>query len=144
MAEYADTGVVDEDINPSDPFGDAHRTPSDRAFVADIELDDHKVSRKHAEIGLYGPEAYVLRDLRGPDGELFAAEDADAGLIDALFRPVDVGHGHHDDFQSPLHFRLRWLPLPALGPMSIIGVGASPVNPRRMPDKLVRAAILVR
>ena len=30
---------------------------------ADIALEDKKVSRKHAEIGLYGPDAYVLRDL---------------------------------------------------------------------------------
>jgi hypothetical protein len=30
---------------------------------ADIVLNDPQVSRKHAEIGLYGPEAYVLRDL---------------------------------------------------------------------------------
>ena len=35
---------------------------------ADIELDDHKVSRKHAEIGLYGPEAYMLRDLASTNG----------------------------------------------------------------------------
>lgn len=35
---------------------------------ADIELEDHKVSRKHAEIGLYGPEAYVLRDLASTNG----------------------------------------------------------------------------
>ncbi|NIM63583.1 MAG: FHA domain-containing protein, partial [Acidobacteria bacterium] len=27
---------------------------------ADIVLDDAKVSRKHAEIGLYGPGAYML------------------------------------------------------------------------------------
>ena len=35
---------------------------------ADIDLDDPKVSRKHAEIGLYGPEAYVLRDLASTNG----------------------------------------------------------------------------
>ena len=35
---------------------------------ADIELDDIKVSRKHAEIGLYGPGAYVLRDLASTNG----------------------------------------------------------------------------
>lgn len=35
---------------------------------ADIEIDDDKVSRKHAEIGLYGPEAYVLRDLASTNG----------------------------------------------------------------------------
>jgi pSer/pThr/pTyr-binding forkhead associated (FHA) protein len=35
---------------------------------ADIPLDDPKVSRKHAEIGLYGPGAYVLRDLASTNG----------------------------------------------------------------------------
>jgi len=35
---------------------------------ADICLDDEKVSRKHAELGLYGPEAYVLRDLASTNG----------------------------------------------------------------------------
>lgn len=35
---------------------------------ADIVIDDEKVSRKHAEIGLYGPEAYVLRDLASTNG----------------------------------------------------------------------------
>lgn len=35
---------------------------------ADIVLDDEKVSRKHAEVGLYGPEAYVLRDLASTNG----------------------------------------------------------------------------
>ena len=35
---------------------------------ADIELDDPKVSRKHAELGLYGPGAYVLRDLASSNG----------------------------------------------------------------------------
>jgi len=35
---------------------------------ADIELDDTKVSRKHAEIGLYGPEAWVIRDLASTNG----------------------------------------------------------------------------
>lgn len=37
---------------------------------ADIVLDDEKVSRKHAEIGLYGPGAYVLRDLASTNGTL--------------------------------------------------------------------------
>ena len=37
---------------------------------ADIALDDPKVSRKHAEIGLYGPGAYVLRDLASTNGTL--------------------------------------------------------------------------
>ncbi len=35
---------------------------------ADIHIDDDKVSRKHAEIGLYGPGAYVLRDLASTNG----------------------------------------------------------------------------
>ena len=35
---------------------------------ADLVLDDEKVSRKHAEIGLYGPGAYVLRDLASTNG----------------------------------------------------------------------------
>ena len=35
---------------------------------ADIVIYDEKVSRKHAEIGLYGPEAYVLRDLASTNG----------------------------------------------------------------------------
>ena len=37
---------------------------------ADIVLQDEKVSRKHAEIGLYGPGAYVLRDLASTNGTL--------------------------------------------------------------------------
>lgn len=35
---------------------------------ADVEIDDPKVSRKHAELGLYGPGAYVLRDLASSNG----------------------------------------------------------------------------
>lgn len=35
---------------------------------ADIILDDEKVSRKHAELGLYGPEAWVIRDLASTNG----------------------------------------------------------------------------
>ena len=35
---------------------------------ADIALDDEKVSRKHAEIGLYGPGAYIVRDLASTNG----------------------------------------------------------------------------
>jgi len=35
---------------------------------ADIPLDDEKVSRKHAEIGLYGPGAYIVRDLASTNG----------------------------------------------------------------------------
>ena len=37
---------------------------------ADIPLQDAKVSRKHAEIGLYGPGAYMLRDLASTNGTL--------------------------------------------------------------------------
>jgi pSer/pThr/pTyr-binding forkhead associated (FHA) protein len=37
---------------------------------ADIALEDGKVSRKHAEIGLYGPGAYMLRDLASTNGTL--------------------------------------------------------------------------
>lgn len=35
---------------------------------SDVALIDPKVSRKHAEIGLYGPEAIVLRDLASTNG----------------------------------------------------------------------------
>lgn len=35
---------------------------------ADIVLEDEKVSRKHAEIGLYGPDALVVRDLASTNG----------------------------------------------------------------------------
>ncbi len=35
---------------------------------ADIVLDGAKVSRKHAELGLYGPDAFVLRDLASTNG----------------------------------------------------------------------------
>jgi pSer/pThr/pTyr-binding forkhead associated (FHA) protein len=35
---------------------------------ADIVLEDEKVSRKHAEIGLYGPGAFTLRDLASTNG----------------------------------------------------------------------------
>ena len=35
---------------------------------ADIALADPKVSRKHAELGLYGPGAWVLRDLASTNG----------------------------------------------------------------------------
>ena len=35
---------------------------------ADIPLQDDKVSRKHAEIGLYGPGGLVLRDLASTNG----------------------------------------------------------------------------
>lgn len=35
---------------------------------ADIVLDDDKVSRRHAELGLYGPDAYVIRDLASTNG----------------------------------------------------------------------------
>lgn len=35
---------------------------------ADIAIDDTKVSRKHAELGLYGPDCWVLRDLHSTNG----------------------------------------------------------------------------
>jgi len=35
---------------------------------ADIVVPDDKVSRKHAEIGLYGPGALVIRDLASTNG----------------------------------------------------------------------------
>ena len=35
---------------------------------ADIVLQDEKISRKHAELGLYGPDAYILRDLASTNG----------------------------------------------------------------------------
>ena len=35
---------------------------------ADIDLEDTKASRKHAEIGLYGPGALILRDLASTNG----------------------------------------------------------------------------
>lgn len=35
---------------------------------ADIALNDPKVSRKHAEVGLYGPGAWVVRDLASKNG----------------------------------------------------------------------------
>jgi len=44
---------------------------------ADIVLEDEKVSRKHAEIGLYGPGAYVLRDLASTNGTLLNGRRVD-------------------------------------------------------------------
>jgi pSer/pThr/pTyr-binding forkhead associated (FHA) protein len=35
---------------------------------ADLALHDVKISRRHAEIGLYGPGAFVLRDLASTNG----------------------------------------------------------------------------
>jgi pSer/pThr/pTyr-binding forkhead associated (FHA) protein len=35
---------------------------------ADIQLEDAKASRKHAELALHGPGAYVLRDLASTNG----------------------------------------------------------------------------
>jgi pSer/pThr/pTyr-binding forkhead associated (FHA) protein len=37
---------------------------------ADVAIEDSKVSRKHAEVGLYGPDAYILRDLASTNGTL--------------------------------------------------------------------------
>lgn len=39
-----------------------------RARGADITIEDSKVSRRHAEIGLFGPGAYVLADLDSTNG----------------------------------------------------------------------------
>lgn len=35
---------------------------------ADLAVNDGKVSRRHAEIGLYGPEAFIVRDLASTNG----------------------------------------------------------------------------
>jgi S-DNA-T family DNA segregation ATPase FtsK/SpoIIIE len=35
---------------------------------ADISIDDPKISRKHAEVGLYGPSCYFVRDLASTNG----------------------------------------------------------------------------
>jgi pSer/pThr/pTyr-binding forkhead associated (FHA) protein len=35
---------------------------------ADIALSDTKISRKHAEIAMYGPERYFIRDLASTNG----------------------------------------------------------------------------
>ena len=35
---------------------------------ADLVLEDQKVSRKHAEIALYGPRRYFIRDLASTNG----------------------------------------------------------------------------
>ena len=35
---------------------------------ADISLPDQKASRKHAELALYGPEKYFIRDLASTNG----------------------------------------------------------------------------
>jgi pSer/pThr/pTyr-binding forkhead associated (FHA) protein len=35
---------------------------------ADLALHDAKVSRRHAEIGLYGPDAFIVRDLASTNG----------------------------------------------------------------------------
>ncbi len=37
---------------------------------ADITLPDEKISRKHAELGLYGTDAFVVRDLASTNGTL--------------------------------------------------------------------------
>ena len=39
-----------------------------RAAAEDDEEREEKVSRKHAELGLYGPDAWVLRDLASTNG----------------------------------------------------------------------------
>ena len=35
---------------------------------ADLAVNDGKVSRRHAEIGLYGPGAFIVRDLASTNG----------------------------------------------------------------------------
>ncbi len=37
---------------------------------ADITLPDEKISRKHAELGLYGTDAFFVRDLASTNGTL--------------------------------------------------------------------------
>ena len=37
---------------------------------ADIALSDEKISRKHAELCLYGPDAFFVRDLASTNGTL--------------------------------------------------------------------------
>ena len=49
---------------------------------ADIPLDDPKISRKHAEIGLYGPGSFFVRDLASTNGTF--VNDAAATVPTAL------------------------------------------------------------
>lgn len=53
---------------------------------ADIALDDVKISRKHVEISLLGPEAYFLRDLASTNGTFINGK-----------RLLDWSPLHHED-----------------------------------------------
>jgi pSer/pThr/pTyr-binding forkhead associated (FHA) protein len=70
----ADTGIFLR-IVEGNGAGTVHTLSAGGVYLvgregADIVLDDEKVSRRHAEIGLYGPGAYVLRDLASTNGTL--------------------------------------------------------------------------
>src|SRR5262245_50272538 len=69
-----DTGIYLQ-IEGGEDAGRTYQLSSGGVYIigregADIELDDSKVSRKHAELGLYGPGAWVLRDLASTNGTL--------------------------------------------------------------------------
>jgi pSer/pThr/pTyr-binding forkhead associated (FHA) protein len=70
----ADTGIFLR-IEAGVGVGTVHTLSAGGVYIigregADITLEDEKVSRRHAEIGLYGPGAYVLRDLASTNGTL--------------------------------------------------------------------------
>ena len=70
----ADTGIFLR-IEEGDGAGTVHTLSAGGVYIigregADITVEDEKVSRRHAEIGLYGPGAYVLRDLASTNGTL--------------------------------------------------------------------------
>lgn len=48
---------------------------------ADISLHDEKVSRKHAELGVYGPDAYQLQDLASTNGTLVNGKPIDRAKL---------------------------------------------------------------
>ena len=58
---------------------------------ADIVVDDSKVSRKHAEVGLYGPGAYVVRDLASTNGTLLNDRRVDDRAKLAHWDRIQVG-----------------------------------------------------
>jgi pSer/pThr/pTyr-binding forkhead associated (FHA) protein len=67
-----DTGLFLR-ITQGDGAGRTFAFDSGGVFVigrdgADIALDDPKISRKHAEIGLYGPGSFFIRDLASTNG----------------------------------------------------------------------------
>jgi pSer/pThr/pTyr-binding forkhead associated (FHA) protein len=67
-----DTGIYLR-VEEGSPHGMVYTLSAGGVYVlgregADIEIPDGKVSRKHAELGLYGPGAYVLRDLASTNG----------------------------------------------------------------------------